>query len=43
MLEEWLERLIIKFGLTEAKSYASRVKLLEFVETLRHDVKQIIV
>ena len=37
MLEEWLERLIIKFGLTEAKSYASRVKLLEFVETLRHE------
>ena len=36
MLEQGLERLIINFGLMAVESDASRAKLLEFVETLRH-------
>ena len=35
--EQWLKRLIIKFGLMAVESDASRVELLEFVETLRHE------
>ena len=37
MSEQWLERLIIKFGLMAVESDASRAELLEFVETLRHE------
>ena len=37
MSEQWLERLIIKFRFTAVESDASRAKLLEFVETLRHE------
>jgi hypothetical protein len=37
MSEQWLERLIVKFGLTVVESDASRAELLEFVETLRHE------
>ena len=33
MLEQWLEKLIIKFGLTAIESDASRVELHEFVKT----------
>ena len=32
-----VERLIIKFRLTAVESDASRLKLLEFVESLRHN------
>ena len=37
MLEQQLERLIIKLGLTPVKSDACRAYVLEFVETLVHE------
>jgi hypothetical protein len=35
--QQGLERLIINFGLMVVESDVSRAKLLEFVETLRHE------
>jgi hypothetical protein len=37
MLKQLLEIFFIKFGSTVVESNASRAKLLEFVETLRHE------
>ena len=37
MYEQWLERLIKIFGLMAVEGHASRAKLLEFVENLRHE------
>jgi hypothetical protein len=39
MSKQCFERLIIKFGFTAVESDASRVELLEFLETLRHKCK----
>ena len=41
--KQWLERLIIKFGLTMVESDGSRVELLEFVKTLRQECENKIV
>lgn len=37
MSEQCLERLIIKFRMTAVESDASKAKLLEFVENLKHE------
>ena len=37
ILEQWLEKLNIKFRLMTIESNASRAKLVKFVETLRHE------
>ena len=41
MSKQWLESSIIKFGLMAVESDASRLELLEFVETLRHECENI--
>ena len=37
MSEQWLKRLIVKFGWTVVESDPNRVELLEFVKTSRHE------
>ena len=37
ILEQWLKRLIINFGLAAVDNDASKVELLNFIETLRHE------